>query len=271
MLERLRRLRLRQGAVPRWWQEIAVIGACFGPYTLIQNDAPVHATAALHRGQALLRLEDGMHIDIERAMNRWVAGVEPLAVLANYYYVALHFLVPAGILLWMYLRRRADYRSPRNALLWTTLVSLLTFWLAPTAPPRLLPGAGFIDTVARFHAIGGYESGATERAADQFASMPSVHIAFALWCGVTMWRLAAHRSIGLAWLAYPVGTTLAVLVTGNHYLLDVVAGVMALGGGWLLTWASRAAGRRLDIWLGAHALTVEVESATAERSHPVRR
>lgn len=251
MLRLLPWIRRHQRAIPPLWREIVLIGAFFGIYTLIQDNTPLHAAAALHRGASLLRIERDLHIDVETPMDHWAAGIEPIAVVANYYYVVLHFLVPAGILLWMHQRRPERYRFERNVLMWITVVSLVCFWLAPTAPPRLLPGGGFIDTVAKFHTIGGYETGATKHAADQFASMPSMHIALALWSAVTMYRLARHRGMRIGWLFYPIGTALSVLLTGNHYLIDIAAGVAAWVCGVLLAITFRAAGRAVDRSLDA--------------------
>lgn len=220
------RARLRRP--PVLWREIVLIAICFAIYSLLQDHGSRNVGAALHHGRELLRVEVGLHIDIEHALNTSLAGVEPLAVLANYFYISLHFLVPIGVLLWLYAAHRASYLAERRVLLMATLVSLAGFYAFPTAPPRMLPGAGFIDTLARFDTIGGYESGPTRELSDQFAAMPSVHVVFACWVGLVMFRYAAHRVVRVAWLFYPAAMIAVILGTGNHYLLDVFAGFLTL-------------------------------------------
>ncbi|HEX3815896.1 MAG TPA: phosphatase PAP2 family protein [Mycobacteriales bacterium] len=231
---------------PRLWQEAALLVLGFGLYSMIQDDVPLQAHAAYDRGRTLLDLEQRWHIDLLHPLNRALPKFEPLAVLANYYYVAMHFMVPICILLWLIFRHVDRYRAERRAFVLMALIGLAVFWFAPTAPPRLIPGSGVLDTVSHFHTIGSYESGPTKVAADQFASMPSLHFAFALWCAITMFRTAKHRGVRYGWLVYPVLTGLDVLATGNHYVLDLPAGAAALGLGYLISYAASRWARRLD-------------------------
>jgi hypothetical protein len=60
--------------------------------------------------------------------------------------------------------------------------------------------------------------------------MPSLHLAWAAWCGATVFTLTRRRWVKAVAIAYPVLTALVVLGTANHYLLDVLAGI----GLWLL-------------------------------------
>ncbi len=95
------------------------------------------------------------------------------------------------------------------------------------APPRLLTGYGFIDTVVAFHTWGSWGSTSVDAASNQFAAMPSLHVGWALWCTLSVWTLTRHRLARLL-AGYPVLTALVVLGTANHYLLDVAGGALAL-------------------------------------------
>lgn len=243
LLARIRRVLQRP---PRLWQEVILLAVGFGLYSLIQKDVPLQADAAYDRGRALLELEQRWHIDLQHPLNAALVKSYHLTVLANYYYVALHFMVPIGILLWLIFRHRDRYRAERRSFVLMALIGLAVFWFAPTAPPRLIPSADVIDTVSKYHTIGSYESGATKHAADQFASMPSLHFAFALWVAITMFRLARHRWVRYAWCIYPVLTGLDVLATGNHYLLDLPAGAAALGLGYLISYGCTRWAQQLD-------------------------
>ena len=58
-------------------------------------------------------------------------------------------------------------------------------------PPRLLdtmPGAdyGFVDTLAKYPTFWTFNSGAMKKISNQYAAMPSVHCAWALWCACAL-------------------------------------------------------------------------------------
>jgi hypothetical protein len=93
---------------------------------------------------------------------------------------------------------------------------------------------GFTDVVASTHAIGSWHTGALASHADELAAMPSLHIAWAVWCTVALWRLSKSRWLRTIAVAYPLVTSLAVLATGNHFVLDILGGlvVIALAFAW---------------------------------------
>jgi hypothetical protein len=69
---------------------------------------------------------------------------------------------------------------------------------------------------------------------NQYAAMPSLHVGWALWCGVMLWRFGGRRWTRVAGVAYPLLTAIVVMGTANHYSLDAVAGVAVMGAGFLL-------------------------------------
>lgn len=68
---------------------------------------------------------------------------------------------------------------------------------------------------------------------NQFAAMPSLHVGWALWCGIALWRHGRRPLVRALGAAYPAVTTLVVMGTANHYFLDAVAGAAVMGAGWL--------------------------------------
>ncbi len=211
---------------PRWWGELTVVAFIAVLYDTITNLAPARAALAIAHGRSILDFERALGIDPELTLNRWLSRHHTLATLSSYYYDNAHFAVTLGLLAWLWWRRADLYRPLRNTLVTINLLGLAVFWLCPVAPPRMLPGLGFSDVVAASHTFGSWHSGSLAADADQLAAMPSLHLAWAAWCGLVVWRLARGRRWlrSLAFL-YPALTTLAVLGTGNHYLLDVLAGV----------------------------------------------
>jgi hypothetical protein len=227
----------------RWWVEALVIVWLCWIYDAINNLAPLRVHAALAHGWGVLHLERSLGLDPEVALNRWLAGHHTLGLLLSDYYDNAHFVVTLGLLGWLWYRRADIYRPLRNVLVTINVLGLAVFWLYPTAPPRLLAGGGFDDVVASTGALGGWHTGPLAAAANQFAAMPSLHMAWAVWCSVVLWSLSRHTWVRAVAVFYPCVTCLAVLATGNHYLLDVLAGVATAGLALLLVRALEAAWR----------------------------
>src|SRR5207253_78686 len=115
-----------------------------------------------------LSAEHWVHIDVEHTLNRALAAVGWLAQCADYWYATMHFAVTIGVLAWLYLRHPLQYRSVRSVLYATNIVALVGFWLFPLAPPRLMEGQGYIDTVVKFHTWGSWGSSGVDAASNQF-------------------------------------------------------------------------------------------------------
>ncbi|MDQ6649481.1 MAG: phosphatase PAP2 family protein [Actinomycetota bacterium] len=216
----------------RWWEELLVVALGYWLYGLVRNGVPTHEAAALSRALSVYRVEGWLHVDVELAVNKAVASVHWLAVTANYYYATLHFVVTLGVLLWLYVRHPRRYRPVRSVLYLASLVGLVGFWVFPLAPPRMLPSLGYIDTVVVFHTWGSWASGDVANASNQFAAMPSLHLAWALWCGIALVRLSPHQSVKVLGAVYPVLTFAVILATANHFVVDAVGGAVVLGIGF---------------------------------------
>ena len=232
-------------APPRWWRELIVIGAVFGIYRWVQTLVRVDPGPAYQRGWDLLGAQRALGVEVEHPLNAFLAARPPLAITANYYYVICHGAVTCLMLVGLFWRRRRGYPVARLSLAVITVGAFVVFALAPTAPPRLLHGAGFVDTLSHWHAIGGYGSGMVAGTADQFAAMPSLHIAWAVWSAVWFAREVRRTWARAAALAYPVLTSLVVLATANHYVLDIAGGLaVAVAGEALAAAVARLPGRR---------------------------
>jgi hypothetical protein len=245
----------------RLWVEALVIAWLCWVYDAINNLAPVRLHAALAHGWGVLHLERSLGLDPELALNRWLTHHHTLGLLLSDYYDNAHFIVTLGLLGWLWYRRADIYRPLRNTLVMINVIGLAVFWLYPTAPPRLLPGSGFNDVVASTHAFGGWHTGSLAAVANQYAALPSLHMAWAVWCSLVMWSMSTKNEglgsaafgrlrhpRGRSWvrglaIVYPCITCLAVLATGNHYLFDVLAGVATTALAVVLVRALEAAWR----------------------------
>jgi len=210
---------------PRWWQEVAIIGFCYWLYSEVRNLVPEQQSIALRHGRSVQHLQDALHLNFERSLNSFVAAHEPIAQVMDYYYATLHFIVTIGCLVWLYRAHPRIYRGARTVLFATSLLALAGFYLYPLAPPRLLPQDGYIDTLLKFHTWGSLADPKVAEHSNQFAAMPSLHIGWALWCGVSIFFCARRLWVRVLGLLYPVWTLLVIVGTANHFIIDAVAGL----------------------------------------------
>ena len=218
----------RSHALPRsrWWVEVlAIVWLCW-IYDSITELAPLRLHVALAHARELFSLEQALGIAPERSLDHWLAAHHTLALLASDYYDNAHFAVTLGLLGWLWWRRADIYRPLRNTLVLANAIAFVVFWRFPVAPPRML--AGFTDVVASSGAFGSWHTGALATHANQLAAMPSLHMAWALWCTLAVWRMSAGIPVRALAVLHPCLTGAAVLATGNHFVLDIVGGALTL-------------------------------------------
>jgi hypothetical protein len=218
---------------PVWWLEVAIVLAGYWLYGLGRNAVPSHVALAHRHGLGVARLQRSLGLAWDRDLNHVVAAREWLAQVLDYDYATLHFVVTPAVLVWLFARHPGVYRGARTVLVSTTVLSLVVFFLYPVAPPRLLPRLGYVDTVLRFHTWGSLADPQIAEKSNQFAAVPSLHMAWALWCGIALVLVARRRWVRMLGAMYPVSTLAVILGTGNHFVLDAVAGAAALGVGLL--------------------------------------
>jgi hypothetical protein len=213
---------------PRWWGELLVIASLAWLYDMVTNLAPVREKLALAHARDILSFEQSLHLAPELALNRWLVTHHAFGTVLSYYYDNAHFIVTFGLLGWLWWKRADIYRPLRSTLVAINLIGLVVFWRYPVAPPRLLVSRGFTDVVATSHTVGSWHTGSLAADANQFAAMPSLHIAWAVWCTVALWQLSTRAWLRALAVLYPCLTAFAVLATGNHYLLDLLGGLATL-------------------------------------------
>jgi hypothetical protein len=249
---------------PRWWTELLLIAVVYAAYSAGRLLARGDVSTAVDHGLAILRAEKALLLNAEHPLNRLFTDVPALGIPADFIYASLHYVVTPAVLVWLFRRRPLRYRAARTWLMVSTLLGLVGFTLMPTCPPRLLDAAhGFVDTMAQYSSYGwwGTEASAPRglgAMTNQYAAMPSLHVGWALWCGVMLWRHGRTPLLRALAVGYPLLTTIVVMGTANHYFLDAVAGAAVMGVGALLT---RPAMRLADLTLQRFGF-----AATASRS-----
>lgn len=206
-----------------WPLELAVLVIGDVVYERIRAMAPTREALAFRNADRLLSLEPTAVQRFELWLNGMVERHHWLALGTGYYYFTLHLTVTASLLAWLWWSRPDTYPTARSALLLLSYGGLVFFWLLPVAPPRLVIPDTF-DTLAELGL--GVEPGQTHGLVNEFAAFPSLHVGWAIWCAWALVLATRHRLRHLAWV-YPALTTYVVVATGNHYLIDVVAGAAA--------------------------------------------
>ncbi|HEV3401314.1 MAG TPA: phosphatase PAP2 family protein [Acidimicrobiales bacterium] len=222
----------------RWWKEVVIALVFYGVYSAVRNmqgSATVSAEHAFNNAKKVIDLERWLGLYREREIQSAFIDSDLVMTLWNVFYGTLHFIVTIFVLVLLFRRFPIRYAKWRNALAATTGLALIGFAFYPLMPPRLLPPSyGFVDSLAVFGTPWSFDSGAMHKISNQYAAMPSLHFAWALWCGCALVAALRHWATKLVGVLYPVGTLAAIVITANHFIIDAVAGAAVLGVGWLL-------------------------------------
>ncbi|WP_065487279.1 phosphatase PAP2 family protein [Streptomyces sp. PTY087I2] len=244
---------------PNLLLELLLIRVVYDAYAQVRLAARAGRPLAEEHGRQIHAIEQWLHIDIEHWVNHTVVQITWLRDFFDYYYSTFHFIVPLTILGVLYVRRPADYRWVRSSIGFATLLALVGFWLYPLAPPRLMPGLGFIDTVHGVQDFAKPDYGTLTTVTNQYAAMPSLHFGWSLWCGVVIVMLAPKLWMKALGLLHPLFTIAAIVATANHWVLDAVGGALVVTLGFGLTYVLSGP-RRL--------VTDEEREASAEPADP---
>ncbi|MFD8571827.1 phosphatase PAP2 family protein [Streptomyces sp. NPDC057694] len=267
----------RTEAIPgvrlRWWTELPLILLVYGAYTAGRLLARGDVQTAVDHGVSILRAEKAVRLNLEHPLNRLFTRETWIGVPADFWYGSLHYVVTPAVLIWLFRRRTQIYRTARTWLMTSTMIGLVGFTLLPTCPPRLLNASyGFVDTMAQYSSYGWWGGAASAPKGmggmtNQYAAMPSLHVGWALWCGIMLWRHSDSRWAKAAGVAYPLITTIVVMGTANHYFFDALAGAAVMGVGFLLTRPVRRVAALVKEWAagllaGGRGAPVAAPSAT---------
>jgi hypothetical protein len=209
--------------------ETAIVLGVYSAWQEGGSLADNHVAGAVSHARWVWSAERVMHLPSEVKLQGLVLSHPHLVEALNGFYDVVHVPALIGFLLWLYFRHRDGYSK------WRTIGAILTgacllIQMIPVAPPRLMPGLGFVDTAMRYkesvYAPGGVGD------ATQLAAMPSVHVAWAVFIAVAVIAVSGSRWRWLVVL-HPVVTVFAVVATANHWWLDgiIAAALLPLSAG----------------------------------------
>ena len=195
--------------------------AFYFAYNITRGLADRNVAAAFENGEWIARTESRLGTLFEPSLQRAFDTSLMTTLMSSTYWLS-QFVVVGVALFWVYVRHHRHFAFFRNWLVVANLTGLVCYVLVPTAPPRMLPEWGFTDTLAE---SGSIDHGSVGRLANQFAAMPSLHVMDAFIVGVTLALLVRRPVLRVLWLVWPAWVAFAVMATGNHYWLDIAAGL----------------------------------------------
>jgi diacylglycerol O-acyltransferase len=211
---------------PRVRVELALGLLVFAYYLIVSNlGGPGREARAIRHAESLYHVERALWLDVEPWFNRLLHPHHTLVTLANYEYATTYVISALALIIWLLVRRPEQYRAARNSFLLLNVVAITCFAVWPTAPPRLVPGQGFVDTVRLGQTWGSWGSPVGDHA-NQLAAMPSLHFAWAVWVSVVLAWIGQHWWLQAISAVHVAVTFVVIVATGNHYVLDAVAGFL---------------------------------------------
>jgi len=211
--------------------QIAVVLGAVAAYEVARHAMQPNWAEAFANARRIEAVEEALGVAWEQSLQRAFLAIPDLMQALNVFYFVGHFVFTGIFFVWLYRRSWDGFRSFRDAFLIATAISVVVHWLFPTAPPRLA-GVGLEDTLL---VLSGIDIGSPTSAAfsNPVAAVPSLHAAYALGVGIGLFRYGRSRLTRVAGIVYPPLVILTVVVTGNHFVLDAVAGIAVISAGFL--------------------------------------
>jgi hypothetical protein len=207
-------------------REIALAAVLYLIYRAGRLAVTGQEAVAIDHARLVHRFENAIGLPSEAAIQTAISSADVFRA-ANVYYVTMHFPALIAFLgIGLLLRPPAEYAWARNLLVVQTGAALLIHMLFPLAPPRMFPQWGFVDTMSTL-GPSAYD-GAGASVANQFAAMPSLHVGWTVLFAVVVVRTGPRWAGALA-IVHSIVTTVVVVITANHWIVDAAASVALLG------------------------------------------
>jgi PAP2 superfamily len=212
---------------PRGWADAGLqfllFFAVYNGYQVVRGITAGSEEAAFANAERVIDIEKGIGTFFEPGFQDSLLSQTWLIDFANFMYMNSHFVITTTFLVWLYFWRNEHFYFVRNMFMVAMVVALACYAAFPTAPPRLIPEAGFTDTIAVFTGLP-QDSETVGMFVNKYAAVPSMHIAFALMIAVPGMALSSNPLARVWWSAYPLLVLFVIVVTGNHFWLDAAAG-----------------------------------------------
>jgi membrane-associated phospholipid phosphatase len=217
--------------------QMAAVLALEQAYEFARAQIPLRTDIAFINAYRLLDFEWRHGLFVEERIERFFLQFHTLMNAIELFYIGGHLVLTISVIVWVYVRRPEHYPFMRNLFALATAIALVAFYLYPTAPPRMLQNYGFLDPLQLHNLVGPGGAQPDSYTYNPYAAMPSLHVAYALIVGWTLLISERNRVARCLAALYPFAMAATVVITANHYLLDVAGGfvTVAVAGTVLLT------------------------------------
>lgn len=205
-------------------RELAIGLSAYGLYTLVRGVWGGTLEEGRRNAAALVDLEERLGIHVEGGLQRFFVDHSVAMPFWNLFYVVSQVVVLPLTLFLVYRYRRGAYAFVRNMAIISWTAGVVWYALQPVAPPRLMDGGQLADTVSD-HTFIDLQSGFIQAFYNPVAAMPSLHVGMAPVVAWALWKLTPYLWTRLLGLVYPVLVVVSIVVTGNHFLLDIAGGL----------------------------------------------
>ena len=218
--------RRRTAVAARWYAtQVLVVSAGITMYFRVRGLTAGSPETAHRNADDIVALERDLGIYLEPSIQELIDPHGPIATVANWIYIWGHWPVILATMIWLAGRNRAQFLRLRNAMLASGGIGLVIYATYPVAPPRL-QALGMVDTITEHSQA--YRWLQPPAFVNQYAAMPSLHVGWDVLVGIVVASAATGTALRVFARILPVLMVASVVVTANHYLLDVVGG-LALG------------------------------------------
>jgi hypothetical protein len=184
---------------------------------------------AVRNAETLMRIESRLGLAVESTAQARILDLHVLVTAANWVCIWGHWPVIIAVLVWLYACHRDRYQLLLRAMLISGAIGLIIFAAYPVAPPRLMPDGGFVDTVTELSRS--YRVLQPPALVNKFAALPSLHVGWNLLVGVVVFGVVRNWIMRGVAVLLPALMAAAVVLTGNHYVIDALVGSAVAGAG----------------------------------------
>ena len=192
-------------------------------YFLVRDLSAGQEREAFANAASIVDLQKSLGLDWESTLQQRILDTDWIVAVMNWVYIYGHFPVIIGALFLLFGLSRRDFITLRNALVVSGAIGLVCFALYPVAPPRLFDPNAFFDSLGELSSS--YHVLQNPKVTNQFAAVPSFHVGWNVLVAVAVWRASNFRLLRMIAIASPLLMMAAVVLTANHWLLDIVAGL----------------------------------------------
>ena len=206
-------------------REVILVVAAYYAYTIVKNLIhPDPATDAFRNAWNIVGLERTLGIFHENSLQGWLlADARSVVFFFNWVYTLGFWPLMGATAILFFVTDREAYCKYRTVVLVSFVIAVVIFTIYPLAPPRMMVELGFVDTLQLLGPTQHISRNET-LSYNMYAAMPSMHFAWALLISMA-WASTPYIWARVAAVVYQTLMAAAVVITGNHYFVDVIVAI----------------------------------------------